>query len=77
MIPQLIKSQLGTFDVEVKDWSNIISTAQGLSQAEIVRATGESAKLSVLSNTKKISEKDILSSLLERKDTTFWLAKGI
>jgi SpoVK/Ycf46/Vps4 family AAA+-type ATPase len=77
MIPQLIKFQLLTFDIKVKDWSNIISTAKGLSQAEIVRAAGEAAKSSILSNTKTISEDNLISSLVERKGTTFWLSKGV
>jgi SpoVK/Ycf46/Vps4 family AAA+-type ATPase len=71
MIRQLIRMRLVTFDIGWKDWSRIIDAAEGLTQAEIVRATDEAAKQAILSNTKQVSEETLILAILERKDITF------
>ena len=71
MIRQLIEIRLVTFDIGWKDWSRIIDAAEGLTQAEIVRATDEAAKQAILSNTKQVSEETLILAILERKDITF------
>ncbi|MFP4122993.1 AAA family ATPase [Coleofasciculus sp.] len=71
MIRQLIRIRLVTFDIGWKDWSRIIDAADGLTQAEIVRATDEAAKQAILSNTKQVSEETLILAILERKDITF------
>ncbi len=71
MICQLIEIRLVTFDIGWKDWSRIIDAAEGLTQAEIVRATDEAAKQAILSNTKQVSEETLILAILERKDITF------
>ncbi|BAQ67123.1 AAA family ATPase [Geminocystis sp. NIES-3709] len=71
IICELIQSRLITFEIGWKDWSKIIQQANGLAQAEIVRATDEAAKQAVLANTQKISEESLISAIMERKDLNF------
>ncbi len=71
IIRELIKSHLITFEIGWKDWSKIIDQANGLAQAEIVRATDEAAKQAILSNTQKVSEESLILAIMERKDLNF------
>jgi SpoVK/Ycf46/Vps4 family AAA+-type ATPase len=68
MIQELIKVRLTTFDIGWSNWSEITDKANGLTQAEIVRATDEAAKKAVLSNTLTISCESLISAILERKE---------
>ena len=71
IISELIKSRLISFEIDWKDWSNILNQANGLAQAEIVRATDDAAKQAVLSNSQKVSEDSLISAIMERKDLNF------
>jgi SpoVK/Ycf46/Vps4 family AAA+-type ATPase len=68
MIQELIQVRLTTFDIGWNDWSEITDKANGLTQAEIVRATDEAAKKAVLSDTLTISCESLISAILERKE---------
>ena len=68
MIQELIQVRLTTFDMGWNDWSEITDKANGLTQAEIVRATDEAAKKAVLSDTLTISCESLISAILERKE---------
>ena len=68
IIRELIQSRLLTFEIGWKDWSQIINHANGLAQAEIVRAADEAAKQAVLSNSHKVSEESLISAIIERKE---------
>ena len=68
MIRRLIEVRLATFDVGWDDWSEITDKANGLSQAEIVRATDEAAKQAVLSDARMINHESLISAILERKE---------
>lgn len=71
IIRELIESRLITFKIGWQDWSEIIDRANGLTQAEIVRATEEAAKQAVLSRSRKVSENSLISAIMERKDLNF------
>lgn len=71
IIRELIESRLISFEIDWKDWSNILNQADGLAQAEIVRATDDAAKQAVLSNSQKVSEDSLISAIMERKDLNF------
>ncbi|MDT3674533.1 AAA family ATPase [Microcystis wesenbergii] len=71
IIRELIESRLISFEIDWKDWSNILNQANGLAQAEIVRATDDAAKQAVLSNSQKVSEDSLISAIMERKDLNF------
>jgi SpoVK/Ycf46/Vps4 family AAA+-type ATPase len=68
IIHELIQVRLTTFEIGWKDWSQIIEQATGLTQAEIVRSTEVAAKQAVLSNSLTVSEKSLISAILERKE---------
>ena len=68
IIRELIESRLISFEIDWKDWSNILNQANGLAQAEIVRATDDAAKQAVLSNSQKVSEYSLISAILEQKN---------
>ena len=68
MIQELIQVRLTTFDIGWNNWSEITNKANGLTQAEIVRATDEAAKKAVLSDTLTISCESLISAILERKE---------
>nr|WP_269432759.1 ATP-binding protein [Crocosphaera watsonii] len=71
IIRELIQTRLISFEIDWKDWSQIIEKATGLAQAEIVRATEEAAKQAVLSNSGKVSQKSLISAIMERKEMSF------
>lgn len=68
IIRELIESRLISFEIDWKDWLNILNQANGLAQAEIVRATDDAAKQAVLSNSQKVSEDSLISAIMKRKD---------
>ncbi|WP_323255086.1 ATP-binding protein [Spirulina sp. CCNP1310] len=70
-IRELIQSRLIGFRIGWQNWSEILEQANGLAQAEIVRAADESVKQAILSNSEKISENFLISAILERKDLNF------
>lgn len=71
IIRELIESRLISFEIDWKDWSNILNQANGLAQAEIVRATDDASKQAVLSNSQKVSENSLISAIMERKYLNF------
>lgn len=71
IIRELIESRLISFEIDWKDWSNILNQANGLAQAEIVRATDDAAKQAVLSNSQKVCEDSLISAIMERKYLNF------
>lgn len=71
IIRELLESHLSCFKLEWKNWNPIVETAKGLSQAEIVNAADEAAKLTVISNKDSISEEILLSAITERQNSIF------
>lgn len=71
VVRKLLKTRLAPFDTEWQNWEHIIESANGLSQAELVRAADEAAKVAVISDQDSISEENMISAILERKNTIF------
>ncbi|MBD2611535.1 ATP-binding protein [Nostoc punctiforme FACHB-252] len=71
VVHKLLKTRLAPFDTEWQNWEHIIESANGLSQAELVRAADEAAKVAVISERDSISEENIISAILERKNIIF------
>ncbi|QSJ20345.1 ATP-binding protein [Nostoc sp. UHCC 0702] len=71
VVRKLLKTRLAPFDTEWQNWEYIIESANGLSQAELVRAADEAAKVAVISDQDSISEENMISAILERKNTIF------
>jgi SpoVK/Ycf46/Vps4 family AAA+-type ATPase len=62
-----ISNKLATFDVKNLDWDKAITTALGLSYADIIQACESAAKDAVLNDTLKISTLSFIEALEERK----------
>jgi AAA+ superfamily predicted ATPase len=71
VVRKLLESRLVLFDPEWQNWQYIIDTANGLSQAELVRAADEAAKVAVISEQDSISEENMIFAITERKNTIF------
>jgi AAA+ superfamily predicted ATPase len=71
LVRKLLETRLICFDVEWQNWQNVVDSAEGLSQAELVRAADEAAKVAVISDKEFISEENMISAIIERKNTIF------
>jgi SpoVK/Ycf46/Vps4 family AAA+-type ATPase len=66
---QIIANKLATFGGATLDWPQILKAADGLSQAELARASEEAAKNAILQGTTNVKTEGLLASLEERKLT--------
>ena len=48
-------------------WKKVVDTAQGLSQAEIARATEEAVKMAILNESNSVSDEGLIEKLSERQ----------
>jgi SpoVK/Ycf46/Vps4 family AAA+-type ATPase len=64
---QILSRKRAMFDTTAVDWSRVLPEAEGLSHAELVRASEEAAKRAVLGGSTKITPDALLSALKERK----------
>ena len=65
-VRKLITSTIGPMKIARLSWKKVTTTAEGLSQAEIVRATDDAVKTAILDERMQLSESDLLERLLER-----------
>lgn len=63
----IFQARLSSFDTHDIDWTQAVSDAAGLSQAEIVRAAADAAKLVILSDRDHITQNDLAFAIAERK----------
>jgi SpoVK/Ycf46/Vps4 family AAA+-type ATPase len=66
-IERILEARLGIFKPKGINWRNVCKTAQGLSQAELVRAAEETVKQVILHEGDSVTETMLLESLTERK----------
>ncbi|WP_445636784.1 ATP-dependent zinc metalloprotease FtsH [Nostoc sp. DSM 114161] len=71
LVRKLLETRLVCFDIQWHNWQNIIESAEGLSHAELVRAADDAAKIAVISDQDSISEENMISAIVERKNTIF------
>src|SRR6267378_1633616 len=64
---KVVEARLARFNTNELDWKPICSELGGLSQAELVRASDEAAKNSILQGTDRIRTEDLVVALHERK----------
>ena len=64
---EILKRKLATFETADLDWSQLLSETEGLSHAELARASEEAAKYAVLAGCTRITSESLLSALRERK----------
>ena len=69
VVRKLLETRLACFQVKWENWQHIIKTSIGLSQADLVRAADEAAKVAVILEQDSISEETMISAIIERKNT--------
>ncbi|MBE9070153.1 ATP-binding protein [Leptolyngbya cf. ectocarpi LEGE 11479] len=75
MVRRLVEKRLGMFTIQWKSWEDILKASQGLSPADIIRASDEAAKQAVLFDTEKVSKQSLIKAISERKNIDFEKAK--
>lgn len=64
---QIVEARLARFDCKSLALDKLIGKLQGLSQAELVRASDEAAKNAILQGTDRIRTDDLVAALNERR----------
>ena len=64
---EILSRKLAPFETADLDWSRLLSEVNGLSQAELARASEEAAKQAVLGGSTVISSDALFMALQERK----------
>ena len=64
---ELLARTLTAFDVRRVGWKSVLREAEGLSQADLVRAAVDAAKETVLANRTAVRTKDLVAALHERR----------
>lgn len=67
MVRKVFEQRLAAFDTTRIDWKIILSAANGLSQADILKSCDEALKSAVLEDRAEIDADDLLSELNNRK----------
>jgi len=65
-IKQLIVANITPMKTARPDWKQIIHSAEGLSQSEIVRAADDAVKMAILDERRQLTTEDIVDRLQER-----------
>jgi SpoVK/Ycf46/Vps4 family AAA+-type ATPase len=66
----IIRSHLVQFDTSNLDWSEITAVTEGMTQADLARASDDAAKNAVLSGSSLIQMRDLVEALRERRGAT-------
>ncbi|ELL4968398.1 AAA family ATPase, partial [Salmonella enterica subsp. enterica serovar Schwarzengrund] len=64
---ELIKSKYHSFELNVKEWGSLLSSAEGLSYSEVSKSCDDAIKFAIINNLKKIDQTDLQKVLEERK----------
>ncbi|MBZ5685762.1 MAG: ATP-binding protein [Acidobacteriia bacterium] len=65
----LMRSRLANFELHELCWSELLAEGEGLSQAELVRASDDAAKDAVLAESSTVAHDRLLAAIRERKRT--------
>ncbi len=69
LIVTVLRSRLTAFDTRAVDWPRVAEVAQGLSQADIVRAAEDAAKSAVLDDAAGMDTERLMRAVNERRRT--------
>jgi AAA+ superfamily predicted ATPase len=69
MIVTVFRSRLAAFNTRAIDWSGVAQVAQGLSQADIVRAAEDAAKSAILDDAAGMDTERLIQAVNERQRT--------
>jgi SpoVK/Ycf46/Vps4 family AAA+-type ATPase len=64
---EILQRKLAMFDTVAVDWSQVLPEAEGLSHADLARASEEAVKQAVLNGSTRITSEALLRALHERK----------
>ena len=64
---EILRRKLAMFQTADIDWARILLETEGLSQAELVRASEEAAKKAILGGSTRITSEALVAALHERK----------
>jgi SpoVK/Ycf46/Vps4 family AAA+-type ATPase len=64
---EILRRKLAMFQTADIDWTRILPETEGLSQAELVRASEEAAKKAVLGGSTRITSEALIAAVHERK----------
>jgi ATP-dependent 26S proteasome regulatory subunit len=64
---EILRRKLAMFQTADIDWHRILPETEGLSQAELVRASEEAAKKAVLGGSTRITSEALVTAVYERK----------
>ena len=67
LIKRLLKARLSAFETKGLEWRRAIEEADGLSQADIIKAAEDAAKAAVLNNHKRIDSTELILALAGRR----------
>ncbi|MDX8448279.1 AAA family ATPase [Mesorhizobium captivum] len=70
LIEALLRARLDRFDTRGLAWSEAVSQAERLSQAEITRAADDAAKSTILRGGKRITSETLTEALTERRQAS-------
>lgn len=70
LIGQILRRRLEAFQTTGVSWTKAADAAEGLSQAELVRAAESAAKTTILANAPKVTTKVLLDAIAERRRAT-------
>ncbi|MCA1530601.1 ATP-binding protein [Bradyrhizobium yuanmingense] len=65
-IKQLLIANIAPMKAARPDWKQIVHSAEGLSQSEIVRAADDAVKMAILDERRQLTTEDIVDRLQER-----------
>lgn len=66
-IQKLLRGRLSSFEQSDVDWEHVAKEAQGLSQAEVVRAAEETGKALLLEGETRLTQRGLVAAISERK----------
>jgi SpoVK/Ycf46/Vps4 family AAA+-type ATPase len=67
---EILSRKLAAFQAGDVEWARILPAAEGLSHADLARASEEAAKRAVLGGSTRITSEALLSAIQERKATS-------
>ncbi|HGG6691021.1 TPA: ATPase, partial [Salmonella enterica subsp. enterica serovar Java] len=56
-----------SFELNVKEWGSLLSSAEGLSYSEVSKSCDDAIKFAIINNLNKIDQTDLQKVLEERK----------
>jgi SpoVK/Ycf46/Vps4 family AAA+-type ATPase len=63
---RILKTRLGSFDIQRIDWESAVKSTEGMSQSELARVADEAAKRAVLAERNVITQDDLSAATAER-----------